>query len=72
MEAELLPCPFCNALDDIAIRENCTSPVMGRPPNIISVDITHWCRGDGLPRCRINITGATRQEAINTWNRVKN
>lgn len=67
-ENGLLPCPFCNTLEEIVLKANCTSPVMNRPQNVISFDITHWCKGGGLPRKRIHITGSNKEDAITTWN----
>lgn len=65
---DLLPCPFCNEIEEIRVVENTTSPVMNRPPNVISCDITHWCKQEGLPRRLIKITGRSKAEAITAWN----
>lgn len=68
MTTGLKPCPFCKDGEN-NIRENYHNPTMsGGIKEPISVDITHWCKGDGLPRRRIIITGRTRQEAIEAWN----
>lgn len=64
----LEPCPFCKE-GETQIQENRHSPTMsGGIKEPISVDIIHWCKGDGLPRRRVNITGRTMQEAIAAWN----
>lgn len=63
------PCPFCGELGEIRVDEYMTLPVMNRPPNVISCDITHWCKPNGLPRLSIKVTGRDKQESIAAWNR---
>lgn len=65
---ELLPCPFCPK-GETRIKENHHSPTMsGGIKEPISVDIHHWCEGEGLPRRSVTITGRTRAEAIAHYN----
>ena len=68
MSDELKPCPYCGELDEYVIQENTTAPVMNRPSNVISCDITHWCKRDGLPRLSIRVTGRDKADAITAWN----
>jgi hypothetical protein len=66
----LASCPFCGTGGQTKIHENHLSPTMsGGEREPISVDVTHWCMGEGLPRTIIKITGRGRQSAINAWNK---
>lgn len=72
MNEELKPCPFC-AGGGTRIFENFmnrTPTMSGKPPLIISVEITHWCeKVEGQPwRNTITRTGRDMDSAIALWN----
>lgn len=68
MNEELKPCPFCGSGKTVE-HANITAPLMNRPPNIISYDITHWCHDSGIPRTSIKIIGRSKIEAVAEWNK---
>lgn len=68
--SDLSPCPFCGG-GETEIRTNYMPVRMGRKPEIIGVEINHWCDGltRGAQRRSVHAHGRDRDDAIAAWNR---
>ena len=68
--SDLSPCPLCGG-GETQVRTNYMPVKMGRKPEIIGVEINHWCDGltRGAQRRSVHAHGRDRDDAIAAWNR---
>jgi hypothetical protein len=67
--SDLLPCPRCNA-GETRWQFKHLSPRMSGPGQMISAEIIHACpRSAGCHRINTIITGRTREDVVDLWNK---
>jgi chromosome condensin MukBEF complex kleisin-like MukF subunit len=68
--SDLSPCPLCGG-GETQVRTNYMPVKMGQKPEIIGVEINHWCDGliRGAQRRSVHAHGRDRDDAIAAWDR---
>lgn len=67
---ELKPCPFCKVKPTIGknlvIKPN--QIWTGVRYQVNHYELTHWCKGTGIPSIVINMKAKTQEELFTLWN----
>ena len=68
MSEAMQPCPWCGHGGETRFDEN--THWTGMRSALLSVELLHWCEGDGgMPRTIVTVRAKTKDEAIAAWNR---